>query len=172
MGTITAQIMIGGKHPNDGGISPAYTMYLYEGSRAAWQLKKEGDLSQEVVWIPTVENMLEDALLLIALYVERDEAMVALVESKLGRSLPRRLEVYQEFDDATRAELYQICRSRLFGSKLILSVLTGSHLLLNLDPLKWYHAEMEVCLPMYTRLRSAWDPSGQFNIQGKLSMDK
>jgi hypothetical protein len=172
MGTITAQVMIGGSHPNDGGISPAYTMFLHEGSRAAWQLKKEGDLSQEVVWIPTVENMLEDGLLLVALYVERDEAMVAFVESKLGRSLPRRLEVYEAFDDVTRAELYQICRNRLFGSKLILSVLSGSHLLLNLDPLKWYHAEMEVCLPVYTRLRSAWDPTGQFKVNGKLDFEK
>jgi hypothetical protein len=172
MGTITAQILVGGEHPNDGGISPEYSMCLFEGSRAAWKLKKEGELTREIVWIPTVEHMLEDAILMIALYVERDEQLVVLVESKLGQKLPNRLEMYDALDEQTRTDLYEKCREISFKYKWILTAITGSHILHQLSSLKQYHAQMEVCVPIYTRLRSVWDSSEQYQVKGTLNIEK
>ncbi len=75
MGTITAQILIGTGHPYHGGIVPTHVLWLSENSRPAWRCHpferspdpRERPDAGQCIWIPTVENMLEDGLLLAAL---------------------------------------------------------------------------------------------------------
>ena len=38
MGTVTAQILIGSPHPNDGGIIPSHYLFLSENDRPSWSL--------------------------------------------------------------------------------------------------------------------------------------
>ena len=38
MGTVTAQILIGSPHPNDGGIIPSHYLFLSENDRPSWTL--------------------------------------------------------------------------------------------------------------------------------------
>ena len=65
MGTVTAQILIGSPHPNDGGIIPSHYLFLSENDRPSWSLvganifqENEKEFSK-IVWIPTLDNMVE-----------------------------------------------------------------------------------------------------------------
>jgi hypothetical protein len=72
MSTMTAQLLIGNAHPNDGGINPEFYMYLSENGVARWTIIKENIFSESInneddrvaQWIPTIEHMLEDALIM------------------------------------------------------------------------------------------------------------
>jgi len=74
MATMTAQILVGRPHTNHDGINPTHYLFLSENSRPAWVLVSQNIFPKEqrdhsrITWIPTVENMLEDALLMIALH--------------------------------------------------------------------------------------------------------
>ncbi len=80
MATFTAQILVGSPHPNHGGINPTHSLFLSENSRPAWILvdpyPDSGPRNSRIVWIPTLENMLEDALLMIAVYVCKDDGIL------------------------------------------------------------------------------------------------
>ena len=71
MSSTTAIAAIGDDDPNDGGISVSYLLHLTENSRAILQLFRLQTNPQELRvellarWTPTLENMLEDLLLLI-----------------------------------------------------------------------------------------------------------
>src|SRR5690554_6680116 len=82
MGTFTAQILIGKNHPYDGGIhSITHTLFLSENSRPTWVLKNEGAKKKDsIIWITTVENMLEDGLLMLGVYVLKDEKLLKMKE--------------------------------------------------------------------------------------------
>jgi len=76
MSAITAQILVGQAHPNLGGINPTHYLFLSENSRPVWILvpqnlwELESSINEKkVTWIPTVENLLEDALLMIGIHV-------------------------------------------------------------------------------------------------------
>ena len=77
MATWTAQILVGNSHPNHGGITAGYQLFLSENSRPCWEcfpifpprpgevLKNEG----HTVWIPPgPESILECGLLMVALH--------------------------------------------------------------------------------------------------------
>jgi hypothetical protein len=72
MGTYTAQVLIGTPHPNHGGIHPTHQLMLSENSRPAWILTSWENTEEEKVWIPTIESMLEDGLLMIAFYLLKE----------------------------------------------------------------------------------------------------
>ncbi|WP_121661857.1 hypothetical protein [Metabacillus litoralis] len=74
MGTFTAQLLVGQAHPYEGGICGiTHTLQLSENGRPAWVLVSTNDEKDtkitKITWIPTLEHMLEDALLMIGLYV-------------------------------------------------------------------------------------------------------
>ena len=74
MGSFTAQIIVGQAHPNHGGIIPSYYLFLSENSKPAWLLMSENITSnkdKQITWFPTVENMLQDALLMISVSCSR-----------------------------------------------------------------------------------------------------
>ena len=85
MSTITAQILIGTEHPYHGGINPTHYLFLLENDRPAWILVTEnitGENSsvEKIVWNPTVENMFEDALFMINLYIEKNKTLIAYLK--------------------------------------------------------------------------------------------
>ena len=80
MATFTAQILIGAKHPYDSGMmNSSHSLFLSENSRPAWILSTTDIFNENkqtqprITWIPTLENMLEDALVMIGLYVLEDK---------------------------------------------------------------------------------------------------
>ncbi len=83
--TITAQILIGTEHPYHGGVNPTHYLFLSENDRPSWILVKEnitGENSgnEKIVWNPTADNMFEDALFMINLYIEKNKTLIAYLK--------------------------------------------------------------------------------------------
>jgi hypothetical protein len=75
MAALTAQILAGSPHPRHDGINPAHYLFFSENDRPAWVLVNQNIFPEKqsghskITWIPTIENMFEDALLMIAIHV-------------------------------------------------------------------------------------------------------
>ncbi|MET3289309.1 UNVERIFIED_CONTAM: hypothetical protein ABID98_001879 [Brevibacillus sp. OAP136] len=114
MGTITVQLLVGEAHPNHGGIYPSHVLYLSENSRPSWILSEHNILVEPVskqkpiIWIPTVDHMLEDALLMISCYVAKHPQITALVQGKKDHAKETGLQLYEVFDKEELADLYAI----------------------------------------------------------------
>jgi hypothetical protein len=173
MGTFTAQILIGQGHPYHDGIGPSHYLFLSENSRPAWILVPQNifDGGQRVVkpkitWIPTIENMLEDALLMTALYVWRDEELCNMARRHFKNKRKNRVELYKDIEPEHLQAMYQRSRSLEIGGKIIVSVFEYSTILNQLKVLEQYKMDMEVCVSKYFRSRSVWD--GQIIEKGSL----
>ena len=78
MASFTAQIIAGnGGGYNNEGIMPIDTLYLSENNVSAWVLKQARN---KIIWIPTVDNMLEDGLLMLAIHAIKQPEIIALAE--------------------------------------------------------------------------------------------
>lgn len=172
MTAITAHILIGSPHPNDGGLNARHKLTLSEGDRPAWAMQKfrrtaSGALApQRIVWIPTVENMLEDALLMAAVHVVESEAVRTLFNEFSGNLDANRLLMYDTFTDDQRRQLYQACRQIRQFPKVILCIFEGSSIGAQISALEHYSMQCEVLMPVYTRIYSHW--SGETIIKGTL----
>lgn len=157
---MTAQILIGRPHPNDDGINTTHCIYLSENSRAALLLYNH-DLQygsrggKPIVWTPSLDNIIEDAILMIAVHVIQDEEIIQILES-FGVANTKKLETYKDLLEEQRNALYQKCRDKMEIPKLIISVFYSSSLRMNLSVLKLYKMDIEVCRPIYTQLYSRW----------------
>lgn len=162
MAMMTAQILIGSVHPNHDGIGPSHYLFLSENSRPAWLLVEQNVFMSskkrdtKIVWIPTVESMLEDALLMIAVHVLKDQGIVEVIKSFNKAALSDRLEMYDSLEEAERKLLYEKCRTITSFPKLVVSVFRGSTIMSQLPVLENYTMDVEVCVPSYSRLSSPW----------------
>jgi hypothetical protein len=159
MATMTAQILIGSPHPYHGGIIPSHKIYLSENSRPALIMAKEniGEDSYEqntknafdkVTWIPTLENMLDDILLMVSFFILKDkyisEELLKIDNKKLSF-----LELYEDIDEKTRFDLYQSNKKVIGGYKdlkFIFSIFKGSALIAETNKIKDYKIDYELCV--------------------------
>lgn len=160
MGSLTAQILVGDAHPYHGGINPTYYLFLSENSRAAWilvnqnisdgqflYLQSRGRVKKKkIVWIPTVENMLEDALLMIAIHVIEDPQIIDFAKKIYANIDEKRLEMYDHLSYTQRDQLYQKCRHIENWPKIVVTVTRGSTIRDQLPVLKNYSIESELCV--------------------------
>jgi hypothetical protein len=152
MATLTANILVGKSHTYDGGIQPTHQLFLSENSMPAWILMPNNllsipspdDISEKVIWHPTLENMLEDALLMIALYVLRDADVQSAARQYFQWNNESRVEVYR-IDPEHRIMLYAMCRKLTQRYKVVVSVFLGSSIAKHLSMLKEYDMEAEIC---------------------------
>ena len=172
MATKTAQILIGSPHPHDDGIIPSHYLFLSENSRPSWQLVKENLYNEEknkylkIIWIPTVENMLEDGLLMVAVHVLKNQEILEIANDYSVKLESKRLELYSDLDEEQRNNLYQKCRDLSEFPKLIISVFRSSSIERQLTVLEKYKMDVEVCTPIYSRLYSGWQ--NETRIEGSL----
>lgn len=147
MGSVTAQILIGNGHPNHDGIIPMHQMFLSENSRPSWTLKTVSEHEPElaVTWIPTIEHMLEDGLLMIGLYLIKDEALREMAGDVIAVSDDRPFELQDKFSEEQRNELYAAC-CQIKGCKIVLTVLKGSTIWNQCGILENYGIEVELCI--------------------------
>jgi hypothetical protein len=164
MGTITAQILAGRGHQNHDGIIPNHYLFLSENDRPAWIMVNQNVYQYpsgnqpRLIWIPTVENMLEDALLMLAIHGVQAPEMVAMYERFVRKKDAERIFMYEDFTEVQRAEMYQQNRKADFGScKIVLTILKMSSIERQIPILAEYKMDVEVCAPKYTRLYSQWD---------------
>lgn len=158
MSTVTAIIVVGEGHRFHGGIIPAYQLTLTENSRPALTLGPASLSGEaECTWIPTLENMADDAMLMIAACIAKDRAITAKL--KVCRKKGCNLELY-DISEKDRLQLYAKARTALGKTdmKLVVSVLRGSSLTTRLEALEAYAVEMEVLTAAQPR-RSVQRPS-------------
>jgi hypothetical protein len=175
MASHTACMLVGSGHPNHGGISANCMLLLSENHRPAWELLPmpgtrlpgRGKPPQNrAVWIPTVEDMLEDGLLMVGLLVHRDPKLVELATSFFKQDYTRRIEMYDDIDAESRRQLYSACRMIGPEPKVVLTVLNGSTLRGQLPFLKQYRMDLEVCVTIFRREYSVW--SEETVVEGDL----
>lgn len=172
MATFSAQIIVGDAHPNDDGINPTHYVFLSENSRPAWVLVPENifnrrkSATRKVTWIPTVERMLEDALLMVAIHVMKDSEIVNLAHSLGSNIESERLELYSTFEDSHREQLYQKCREITDFPKMVITAFKGSSIETQLPIVEEYGMDLEVCRPFYTRMYSPW--TNETRVEGSL----
>lgn len=163
MATLTAQLLIGKGHPYHGGINPTHYLFLSENSVPAWILVPENLLSskhpkpfKKKVWIPTLEHMLEDGLLMVVYYVLNDpviqEKARPFIEGKKGR----RVQLYEDIDMSSLRELHALCRQMDTDYKIAFTIFDDSTLNGHLDVLKQYKMDVEICLSCYHRYENVW----------------
>ncbi len=151
MGTFTAQILVGTPDLYHGGIIPTHYLFLSENDKLTWILEDKSG-SQKVVWIAAPEDALEDALLMIAIHVCKDSNIINLAKSFCKKITSKRVEVKSDLKEAHRKQLYQQCRALSNFPKIIVSVFEDSTIRGQLSVLKHYQMEVEVCVPIYSRL--------------------
>lgn len=172
MATLTAQLLVGHAHPNHGGINPSHYLFLSENDRPAWMLvpqhvfENDTEVEEKVIWVPTVESMLEDALLMIALHVLRDEDIIRLAERYLPNQGGGRVELYENVNKTHLKELHERNRNIQTDYKLVVTAFKDSTILRQLAVLENYRMDLEVCTPTYSRLYSRWED--RTNIEGSL----
>lgn len=170
VGTITAQILIGKGHPYHDGIEPSHRLYLSEHSRPSWILVPEnwggGSGGSKVTWVPTVENSLEDALLMIGIHVIKDPELVALAGQYIRSKENNWVVVYEDADPENLVHLYRRCRELENTFKLVITVMRGSLIEAKLKVLELYNMDVEVCRPQFVRLYSQW--LDQTRVEGEL----
>lgn len=174
MGTFTSQILVGQKHSYDGGIiNITHMLYLSENSRPAWILtpadifnEHAQDPPKRITWIPTVEHMLEDALLMIGLYVVKDTELLKLAKECFHAATKDFIELYQDVNPEKLQKLYKYTKNIMSPHKIILSAFQGSSITNQLTVLKDYQNDIEVCKSIYTKEFSLW--SKKFESNGDL----
>lgn len=171
MGSFTAQILVGSSHPNHDGIIPTHSLFLSENSRPAWILVSENVFEESredddrITWIPT-EDALEDALLMIAMYVVKNREVLDQVKA-FNRKTGEDLAGPSALTKVQRSRLYQTCRTLADFPKITVSVLRGSLIESQLPVIENYAMDVEVCKVVYSRLHSDW--TDRTRIEGSLT---
>lgn len=133
MGAFTAQILVGHEHRYGGGIIPSHAVFLSENSRPAWILKElevaEGNSCSEFIrWIPTIDNMLDDAMLLIGIHVVKDEVVIKAARNVCKFDSLNELELYEAFTSEDLTSLYDLVRASSVEYRIALTVFNVSHI--------------------------------------------
>lgn len=169
MAAKTAQLLLGNPHPNDGGLTVIDTLTLSEGDRPAWTMRRTGPLQEgwrrEVVWIPSVEHMLDDGLLMAALYAFKCETVREKFLSFSDKLGSNRLEIYEDLSVEQRHELYRLCRGIEDFPRIELTVYHGSGLIPCIGTLAYYRMEYEVLMPVYSRSSSWFSRDMTVNVE-------
>ncbi|MHB1376159.1 MAG: hypothetical protein ACYCXB_01885 [Candidatus Humimicrobiaceae bacterium] len=138
MATFTAQILIGTEHPYHGGINPTHFLFLSENDRPAWILTNENITGEspdieKIVWNPTAENMFEDALFMINLYIVKDKTLVAYLKEnhKKVNFNTSNISIPEILDKKDLEKIYQLNLDLLKKNKslkLVVSIFADSSL--------------------------------------------
>jgi len=162
MATWTAQILVGNSHPNHGGITAGYQLFLSENDRPCWEcfpifpprpgevLKNEG----HTVWIPPGPgSILECGLLMVALHCFDPMARLPVNKELVSSAKSMSKKIMDKFVDMSILtdkqfkELYDMAKKIELkdSDKLIVTVLAGSSITGRLEELKKHKYDFEVC---------------------------
>lgn len=163
MASFTGQMLVGSADRFHGGIIPTHFLFLSENHRPAWVLVPENvdskNNAEKITWIPTVEHMIEDALLMIAIHVVKDQGIRELAGTISQKLESDWVELYDDIDEQDREELYQKCRAIDFmhyECKVVVTILKGSSIQDAASVLESYRIEAEVCPSNYSK-GGSWD---------------
>ena len=162
MATWTAQILVGNSHPNHGGSTAGYQLFLSENDRPCWEcfpifpprlgevLKNEG----HTVWIPPGPgSILECGLLMVALHCFDPMARLPVNKELVSSAKSMSKKIMDKFVDMSILtdkqfkELYDMAKKIKINdsTKLIVTVLAGSSITGQIKELKKHKYDFEVC---------------------------
>jgi len=167
---MTAFIIVGSSHIYHGGIYPERMLRLHENSRPGWVLPAlpsvqalDEPAPAQTVWIPTVDGMLEDGLLMLVLCIFQPPDLIEKANRMFRCDWKERAELHENIDQTDLVELRELSRQFPLPGKIVVTVLMESHLLRQISRIKDYPWEAEVCTWQYARIR----PWG--TVEGKLA---
>lgn len=162
MGTMTAQILIGKSHPNDGGIRPEWMVQISENSRPRIilhdnvnYLAKPNRKPVYYEWVPSVESSVEDMLAMIALHVVKHQPLVDMLVRECPYVLENKVEVY-EVPDVVRDSMYEAVKEVEGWPKLAISVYFRCFLESRLSILEDLDVDFELCRSVRVREKGNW----------------
>ena len=141
MASLTATILIYGAQPE---LTIPYLIELTENSRPALILNQFNKDSKPIVIIPTLENMAEDVILMIAVYILKKVEPPVQLHKHNGQSM------YDLFTESERQELYNksIIAIKESQINLIFNLLEGSTLLNQVKKIKDFSPNLEITVPL------------------------
>jgi hypothetical protein len=155
MASITAVMLVGSEDSYHGGICPTHELALWENDHPVWQLRKVGEAKPSASWIPTVDHMLEDGIVmacLLGLHIPSVHAEAL----NFTADFKNRADLLEDISALDLASTYAACREVAPNHKIVLTVLRESHLLQQLHMLRDYKLSVEVCVTLYARQHSGF----------------
>lgn len=167
---ITANILIG-HATNQDGVYASHNMYLIEDIKPVWFLQETGIETTDmngmcVTWIPRKESILEDGLLMIALYVVKSRDIMEYANRYIHSASGDKADLNEDIKLDNLEELRNKCRALNMGKKLVITVMEDSAISNQLHLLENYRFQVEVCTPQYTRRPAEQGP--EYQIAGSL----
>jgi hypothetical protein len=162
MAIITAQILIGHTNQLGGGMLPTHCLLLSEGNKPVWILKNLDILEDHISalntirWVPTEENILDDALLMISISILKDEKLLDKAKKYFNNLSQPLLDLNEDISMCNLMELREISKALKYDYKIAISCFSGTSLEGNLKKLKEYSMDVEVCTPTYNRFYNPW----------------
>ncbi len=162
MAEITASVLIGQPHSHSGGILPTHQLLLSENSKPAlilFKLNGRPPKDKKTIWIPTVENLLEDMLLMISIYVLQNPSLHQGFLNSLPSPNEEPIALYA-LGAQTLDGFYQKNRDYLHKNhsfKIAVTAYAGSTLNRQLAKLKKYKMDMEICKTCFEKFYSLWE---------------
>ncbi len=153
MATTTATILVGRAHQNHSGIIPTHLIRLTENSRPALIMQSLEGMEDVKIVIPTLENMVDDIYLMIAVFVLKKFENLEHIHNEESKS------IYDLFSEKERYTLYNKTKKIIRGSgiKVVFNILDNSHLLSQIDIIKKYPKDIEVTLPSFKKEFNTWN---------------
>jgi hypothetical protein len=164
MSTLTAQILVGKNPVIEEDFCPSHALFLFEDSVPKennflkWMLLPTGlvgprqqSTHQRIIWGSTSHSAMEDALLMIGLYVERIPALMELASRFFDPSLSI-LNVNATLTRGQTRQLDRLVRESQHDSHIAVSIFANSPLHDYASLLKQYRISMEVCAWRYAKV--------------------
>ena len=151
MAAITCIILVGNSHPYGGGNRHFAEIELSENSRPNFSLSwkrrpRDNPFFEKFLIIPTVENMVDDAMLMVSASICRHVDTLEYMRNS-GIEIDQksvRIELYDELSEEQRLSLYSIVKSNKNFPKLTFCIFEECHLLTQIDKFKEYNFEYEL----------------------------
>ncbi len=159
MAAVTSLIFIGQSHPNQGGIRPTQIIRFEEGDRPAFIFEPHSvdKKLDRLVVIPTVENLLDDLLLLAAYRLKLSAKLPGLMDEFIKPKISEGyIDISSSLTRQQREHLYNFIKDIESFPKMAFCVFEGSGLIPSIAMLRNYPVECEVCLPAFSRRFSSW----------------
>ena len=183
MATCTSELIFGKAHMNDSGITFQHRLMLYEGHRAVLVFERRPSIEQgvEVIdrWIPHPKKILEDSMVMLAVYGVGDKRVLQLVEEAKQASVEDEMLDLHNVDHDLMEKLYAESR-KAFGCiekgkkyvnnahrwKVMACIFRHSSLLASMHKFLDYNIDVEICKSIYQSEFSAW--TGKVGEWGEL----
>jgi len=180
MAAVTAIVLVGNPHTNDGGNRSFAMIELEEGSRAAFSIKansfrgiaQDAEYFRKFTVIPSVEFMVDDLILMIAYAICRNSEIFAQVNAFTENAAlnGHRLNIYDDLSMEQRMGLYETLKLARYLPKLTFCLFEQTGLTSSISHLREYQMECEVTHTIFIREYSGWHPGSGWVTKGNLEI--